>query len=90
MLSIILPDICQGLRLSEDLNKQELVNAIASMIQHLRHRSELTQMELAKRAGTSQPVIARLESGTDARLPSLYLLARIAQAADVKLSLNLE
>jgi transcriptional regulator with XRE-family HTH domain len=40
----------------------------------------LTQLELAQKAYTTQPVIARLERGSDSRIPSLELLGRIAHA----------
>jgi len=40
----------------------------------------LTQSELAQKAHTTQPVIARLERGSDFRIPSLELLGRIAYA----------
>ncbi len=41
-----------------------------------RHRAGLTQAELAARMGTTQPVIARLESGRT--LPSMKTIARYA------------
>ena len=40
--------------------------------------------ELAEKVGTSQSVIARLESGSDVRTPSLSLLARIATACNAE------
>ena len=43
-----------------------------------RIRAGLTQAELAKRMGTTQSAIARLESG--ARLPSVKTLLRFAKA----------
>ncbi len=43
-----------------------------------RVRAGLTQVELAQRMGTSQSVIARLESG--AQLPSVKTLLRLAKA----------
>lgn len=70
--------------------KEMLVNAISRMIVQLREQAHLTQEELAKRAGTTQPVIARLESGTDSRVPSLDLLARIAAASNARLDLNFQ
>lgn len=52
---------------------------IAREVIELRRRHNLTQQELATRAGTSQPAIARLESGTYRNL-SLAFLRRIAAA----------
>jgi transcriptional regulator with XRE-family HTH domain len=45
----------------------------------LRTEAKLTQSELAKLAGTSQPSIARLESGSYLN-PSLAFLRRIGNA----------
>jgi transcriptional regulator with XRE-family HTH domain len=52
-----------------------------------RMRAGLTQRELARRAGTSQPVIARLEGGQSS--PTLATVERLAAAAgyDVKMEL---
>jgi len=46
----------------------------------------LTQEELARRMGTSQPVIARLEAG---HKPSLKTLQRYAEATGAKLKIEL-
>lgn len=70
--------------------KELLINAIAKMTVDLRLSASLTQAELAERVGTSQAAIARLESGKDSRVPSLYLLARIAEASNAKLNLSFE
>ncbi len=69
-------------------DRELLVNAIAKLLVDLRHSSKLTQQDLAKKAHTTQSVIARLESGSDARIPSIELLARIATAAHAKLNIN--
>jgi DNA-binding XRE family transcriptional regulator len=51
---------------------------LASEFIRLRKERKLTQAELARRAGTSQPAIARLESGTYRNL-SLSFLRRVAK-----------
>ena len=61
---------------------------IAHAVKATRTRAGLTQAQLAKKIGTTQSVIARLESGTDKRTPSLELLARIASACDAELQLG--
>lgn len=76
--------------LREAYEEELLINAISRMIVEIRRQARLTQMELAKRAKTSQSVIARLESGKDSRMPSLGLLARVASAAHAKLTINFE
>jgi predicted transcriptional regulator len=68
--------------------KEIEINEIAKAIYNLRIVAGLTQLELAKKAKTTQPVIARLEKGSDSRIPSLELLIRIASAADKKLSIS--
>lgn len=52
---------------------------IAREVIALRQQYNLTQKQLAERAGTSQPAIARLESGNYRNL-SLSFLRRIAKA----------
>jgi DNA-binding XRE family transcriptional regulator len=52
---------------------------LAKEFVRLRKAQKLTQAELARRAGTSQPAIARLESGTYRNL-SLSFLRRVAGA----------
>lgn len=52
--------------------------ALARAVIEARKRAGLTQLQLAKKMGTTQPVVARLEAG-NAR-PSLRTLERLAQA----------
>ena len=70
--------------------KERAFNQIARLVRDARLKADLTQEELAKRAETSQTVIARLESGLDQRIPSLDLLERIASALKAKLSVSFE
>ena len=61
---------------------EETVNAkVAQAIYDLRTQAGLTQREMARRAGTTQPVIARLEDA-DYQGHSLRMLVRIANALD--------
>lgn len=77
-------------KFEEHYQRELLINEISKMITKLRNAAHLTQAELATKAGTTQPVIARLESGRDARIPSLALLSRIASASHVKLHITFE
>jgi len=52
---------------------------LAEEIIKLRKNQNLTQIELAKRVGTSQPAIARIESGSYRNI-SFALLRRVAAA----------
>jgi predicted transcriptional regulator len=53
--------------------------ALAKEIIELRIRNKLTQKQLAQQIGTSQPAIARIESGSY-RNVSLSFLRRLAEA----------
>lgn len=54
----------------------------------LRKRRGLTQAQLAKRSGVSQPLIAQIESGKLNNL-TLKTLARTARALDANLKIDL-
>lgn len=70
--------------------REKAISEIARLIRDERLKGGLTQAELACRAKTSQTAIARLESGTDRRTPSLDLLERIATALRAKLVVSFE
>ena len=55
-----------------------------------RQAMQMSQQELAKLAGTTQSVIARLENGNQGRMPSLSLLSRIAAALKLNLVVGFE
>lgn len=61
---------------------------LASLLIEARARSNLTQAELAKKMGTSQSTIARLESGK--AKPTLATLRRLAKATGMRLKISLE
>jgi transcriptional regulator with XRE-family HTH domain len=62
--------------------QEERINVrVAQQIYDLRTNAGLTQSQLAKLVGTTQPVIARLEDA-DYRGHSLRMLSRIALALD--------
>ncbi|MCW5590328.1 MAG: helix-turn-helix transcriptional regulator [Legionellales bacterium] len=69
--------------------REQIINNIAEMIVEARKTVHLTQSELAKKIGTSQSVISRIESGNSAFIPSLETLVRIAAALDMKLQLQM-
>ena len=60
----------------------------ASLVRELRQRAGLTQQELARRGGTSQPALARLEAGGGGSA-TLATLQRLAAAAGFGLELSL-
>lgn len=61
---------------------------IASQMIAARIRKKISQQELAKRVGTGQAVISRLE-GMNAR-PSISLLTRVAQALGTKIQITIQ
>jgi ribosome-binding protein aMBF1 (putative translation factor) len=62
--------------------------ALAEAMVAARGRAGLTQGELAKRMGTTQPVVARIESGRV--LPSTRTLERYARATGTTLKVSFE
>lgn len=60
--------------------------ALAAQLIDARRKAHLTQDEVAKRMGTTQSVVARLESGNP--LPSLRSLKRYAQAVNGKVQIR--
>ena len=58
------------------------------LIQAVRHRQGLTQTELARRAGTSQPVVSAYEHGR--RDPTYGTLKKLVEAGGERLVLTSE
>jgi ribosome-binding protein aMBF1 (putative translation factor) len=63
-------------------------NWLAAHIRERRYELELTQEEVAERAGTSHSYISRLESGD--HIPTIPVLARILAVLDERLLLGIE
>ena len=61
---------------------------LASAVVGVRNRVGLTQRELARKMGTTQPVVARLESGRTG--PSMRTLERLAKATGSRLLISFE
>jgi transcriptional regulator with XRE-family HTH domain len=60
----------------------------ATLLHEARTRAGLSQRALARRAGTTQSVVARIEAGHTS--PTWETLQRLLQAADVELHAQLE
>ena len=73
-------------RKAYDALEEEFV--LASALIDARSRAGLTQQELAKKMGTTQPVVARLESGRTR--PSMRTLERLAKATGSRLLIRFE
>ncbi len=67
--------------------QRRLIHEVALTVRGMREASGLTQVELAKLTGTSQPMIARLEKGLDQRTPRWDTLHRIVLALGKRLKL---
>jgi transcriptional regulator with XRE-family HTH domain len=73
----------------EEWAERETLNIeVAGLIFDAREQARLTQSELARRIGSHQPVIARLESAAY-RGHSLALLKRIARALGKRVEIRL-
>ena len=59
---------------------------LAEEVRTLRQARGISQSELARRIGSTQPAVARLEAGGVA--PTIETLERIADALDLKLSVS--
>lgn len=64
----------------------DLASRLAEIVYRLRTDAGLTQTELARRMGTTQSSIARVESGGS--LPTLDLLDRVGRALDAQITLT--
>ncbi len=64
------------------------VNWIAAHIRERRYELELTQRQVAERAGTSHSFISKLESGT--HVPTIPVLTRILAVLDERLLIGIE
>ena len=68
----------------QEITREEVI----SMYKECRKELGLTQMQLGKRAGISQPNVTRFESGT--YNPSLEFMVKIAAALGKKVKVTLE
>jgi DNA-binding XRE family transcriptional regulator len=64
----------------------ELQFQLTQKLIKLRLKHQLSQYQLAKKIGSQQPAISRLESGNSK--PNFSILERIAKATNTKLEIN--
>ncbi len=76
-------------RVAAAFHEEKEALRLAARIHKLRKEHGLTQEELAEKVGTTQSVIARLESDSYTG-HSLKMLRRVANALDVKLVIDFE
>lgn len=70
------------------INELRKVNWIAAHLRERRYELELTQQQVAERAGTSHSFISKLESGT--HIPTIPVLTRIFAVLDERLLIGIE
>lgn len=70
--------------------QRRLVHDVAIAVRGMREQAGLTQAQLAKMVGTSQPSIARMERGLDQRTPRWETLYKIARALGKNLRFSFE
>ncbi|WP_337183240.1 helix-turn-helix transcriptional regulator [Shinella sp.] len=71
----------------QEYEKADAEFGLIETLVHARTKAKLSQAEIAKRIGTTQSAIARLEGGGVS--PSLSTLRRYAEATGAKLEINL-
>ena len=67
--------------------QRRMAHEVALAVHAMRERAGLTQVELAKRIGSSQPSVARIEKGLGYRTPQWETLEKIARALGKQLKL---
>ena len=61
---------------------------IAHLISDLRERVGISQVELAKKAKVSQPMVARLENGDVSRTPTFDTIYKLLKVLGYSMSIN--
>ena len=77
----LLKNELKNIKFKKEYDSLEVEFILAKEIINLRKSYKLTQKELAEKVGTSQPAIARIESGNYKNV-SLSFLRRVAKALD--------
>ena len=63
---------------------------VARLISKLREKSGISQAKLAKLAKVSQPLIARLESGDQRRVPTFETLFKVLKALGYRMDIRVQ
>lgn len=69
-------------------DEQRFYLQIAHLISGLREKVGISQMELARRARVSQPLIARLERGDRRRTPTFDTIFKLLKALGYQMSIQ--
>jgi DNA-binding XRE family transcriptional regulator len=68
--------------------QRKLVQEVALAVRAMRARAKITQAQLAKLVGVSQPMIARIEKGREQRTPRWEMLRKISIALNMQMRLS--
>jgi DNA-binding XRE family transcriptional regulator len=68
--------------------QRQLVHGVAVALRAMRKQAQLTQAELAKRVGVSQPMIAKIEKGIEQRAPNWEMIGRVCVALGKQMRLS--
>ena len=63
---------------------------VAHLISNLRQKVGISQAELAKKAGVSQPMVARLEKGDSSRTPTFDTIYKILKVLGYTMSIDVQ
>jgi DNA-binding XRE family transcriptional regulator len=83
----MLEEALQNSEFRKEWETRQPARELKSALVAARIKGELTQAEIAERAGTTQSAIARFESGRTN--PTLAFMQRLAEALDSKLEVRL-
>ncbi|MDH5719169.1 MAG: helix-turn-helix domain-containing protein [Spirochaetia bacterium] len=86
--SKVLKDNLKDRKFKEEFDKLDEEFTISREVLNLRKKKNMTQKELASLIGTSQPAIARLESGNYKNV-SLPFIRKVANALGAKAEIHL-
>jgi len=87
-LSELKSKLIQDPAFAAEYQKADIEYSVIESLINARTAADLSQEELAKRLGTTQSAVARLESGRIS--PSLSTLRRYAEATGTRLAISLE
>lgn len=71
-------------------DQMQFYRQVARLITELRTKADLSQVQLAKRAGVSQPLIARLEKGDHRRVPTFDTIYKIMKALGYSMTISVK
>lgn len=68
--------------------QRKLVHEVAVAVRAMRKEGGMTQAQLAKAVGVSQPMIAKIEKGIEQRTPRFEMIGRICVALNKQMRLS--